>query len=313
MIFRSKVGLGTSGYAWKEEMIPRHQEKMAKAIEMGYRLFDTAEQYADGRAETMLGKAIAESGVPREEFDIVSKIQPMKVTSRSDLRSVLQGTLDRLQTDYVDAYLLHWFGPNLNIEQCVEWWAELVRDGLIRHVGVSNLAGRTIAEWQHYQLSYPKEQHLKVIQFRYGPVHRFPDQHFMSGNRVVSWNTSFDSELTGMPHSIFGGGRSSGYQRPEQNPSSSYRGDFWEMPELKLIKPIADSIGATIPQLLIAFFNLRHPWAVSIPKSFKPNHLQENLDSVKFTSLITNSITEEINKIFPVLALAKPESYETRK
>jgi len=320
MFFKNRIGLGTSGFAFTPDALPRQQGLMDKIIEMGYRMFDTAEQYSDGRVETLLGDAMSRSNVPRNEFEIVSKVLPINAKNRDDIRRSLMQSLDRLQTDYVDSYLLHFYMQGVDLKKVADWMAEFVQEGLIKSVGVSNLKGRAIHEWREHEKAenFPAEARMKVIQFRYGPKHRYPDQVYTEKGangyeRVVTWNTKFDAELTGMPHSIFGGGRQSGYQRKEQNPAESYRGDFWHMQELVKMRPIAESIGATVPQLLIAHFNLRYPWAVSIPRSHKIEHLKDNLECERFVGLITNSMTQEINEIFPVPKQPQAESYETRK
>lgn len=320
MFFKNRIGLGTSGWARTPEAAVRQEGLMDKVLDLGYRMFDTAEQYSDGRVETLLGNSMTRSSVPRSEFEIVSKVLPNNAMDRNSFRDSLKKSLDRLQTDYVDSYLLHFFMEGVSIEKCAEWMAECQSEGTIRSVGCSNLKGRAIHEWQTFEEAenYPKEQRLQVIQFRYGPKHRYPDQFYTEKGangyeRVVSWNTKFDAELTGMPHSVFGGGRASGYQRPQQNPAESYRGDFWDMPELKQVEPIAESIGATVPQFLIAYFNLRFPWAVSIPRSHKIPHLIDNLKAGEFVPKITNSIKEQVDVIFPVPKMAQPGSYENRR
>ena len=320
MFFKNRIGLGTSGWAFTPEAAERQKGLMGKVIDLGYRMFDTAEQYSDGRVETLLGGAISSSKIPRSEFEIVSKVLPINAMNRDSFRDSLKKSLDRLQTDYVDSYLLHFYMDGVSIEQCAEWMAECQSEGTIRSVGCSNLKGRAIHEWQSFEESenYPKEQRLQVVQFRYGPKHRYPDQFYTEKGqngyeRVVTWNTRFDAEMTGMPHSVFGGGRASGYQRHQQNPPDSYKGDFWDMPELKQLAPIAESIGATVPQFLIAFFNLRFPWAVSIPRSKKIPHLKDNLEAGQFVPKITNSIREQVDEIFPVPKTAQPGSYENRK
>ncbi len=112
-------------------------EPVRTAIEAGYRLIDTASAYQN---EEGVGKAIAESGVPREEIFLVTKVWNDDQGYDSTLRA-FDASLKRLGLEYVDMYLIHWPRPRLNLY--VETWRALERlrgDGLIRSIGVSNFA-----------------------------------------------------------------------------------------------------------------------------------------------------------------------------
>jgi diketogulonate reductase-like aldo/keto reductase len=114
-----------------------HKEEVAtlrSGIEHGLRLIDTAEMYGDGRAESLVAEAMA--GL-REEVFLVSKVYPHNA-SRKAMRAACTASLRRLKTDRLDLYLLHWAG-SVPIEETVEGFQALQRDGLIRHWGVSNL------------------------------------------------------------------------------------------------------------------------------------------------------------------------------
>lgn len=111
------------------------------AIAVGYRYFDTASLYG---TEPELGQAIKESGIPREEFIIASKLWYDEM-GYEDAKQAFQRSLDRLQTDYLDLYLIHW--PK-NSEEDTGWkksnlatWRameELVDAGKIKAIGLSN-------------------------------------------------------------------------------------------------------------------------------------------------------------------------------
>ena len=130
------IGFGTynPGSADSEEMI-----KMA--IDAGYRYFDTASLYGTERA---LGNAIRERGIPREEFYIASKLW-IDEMGYEETMAAFERTLARLQTDYLDLYLIHW--PRKD-EEDTDWKArgidtwrameELHAQGRIRNLGLSN-------------------------------------------------------------------------------------------------------------------------------------------------------------------------------
>jgi diketogulonate reductase-like aldo/keto reductase len=102
-------------------------------IELGMTLIDTAEMYADGGAEALVGEAIAGR---RDELFLVSKVLPEN-TTRLGTVAACERSLQRLGTDRLDLYLLHWRG-NVPLEETLDAFAALVSDGKIRHWGVSN-------------------------------------------------------------------------------------------------------------------------------------------------------------------------------
>lgn len=117
------------------------------AIEVGYRLIDTAVNYENERE---VGEAIRQSGVPREELQVASKI-PGRDHAYDDAVRSTHESLERLGLDYLDLHLIHW--PNPSVDKYVEAWRALVdlrEQGLVRSIGVSNFTAahldRIIAE-----------------------------------------------------------------------------------------------------------------------------------------------------------------------
>ena len=135
------LGLGT----WRMGETPatRNAEVAAlrTAIELGYRLIDTAEMYGEGGAEEVVGRAIAEAvragEVRREELLVVSKVYPHNA-SRLGTVAACDRSRKRLGMDQIDLYLLHWRGEH-PLSETVEAMQALVAAGKIRHWGVSNL------------------------------------------------------------------------------------------------------------------------------------------------------------------------------
>ena len=114
---------------------------LSNAIAQGYRHFDTASFYG---TEEALGRAAAESGLPREDFFLTSKLWKTEMGYDAALRA-FDATLERLGTGYLDLYLIHWPRPDLEREDWVqldrETWRALERlyeSGLVRAIGVSN-------------------------------------------------------------------------------------------------------------------------------------------------------------------------------
>ena len=116
-------------------------EILKTAIEAGYRYFDTASFY---QTEEFVGQAIRESGLPREDFFLVSKMWKDEM-GYQQTKEALEKSLKRLGTDYLDIYLIHWPRPSADCENWKEldletWRAmeELQKEGKIRGLGLSN-------------------------------------------------------------------------------------------------------------------------------------------------------------------------------
>jgi diketogulonate reductase-like aldo/keto reductase len=125
-----QLGLGTAGPGDEET-----RRRVREALSVGYRLIDTAARYGN---EVGVGQGIADSGIPREEVFVGTKLRGAD-QGYDSTRKALEGSLGRLGLDYVDLYLIHWPLPRL--DQYAESWramAEMLAEGKIRAVGVSN-------------------------------------------------------------------------------------------------------------------------------------------------------------------------------
>lgn len=108
---------------------------MVSALEVGYRLLDTAVNY---RNEEEVGEALRRSGLPRDQVQVTSKI-PGRDHAYDDAVASVRGSLERLGLDYLDLQLIHW--PNPSVDRYDEAWRALVdlrEQGLVRSIGVSN-------------------------------------------------------------------------------------------------------------------------------------------------------------------------------
>ncbi len=128
------IGQGT--WYMGENPALRAQEAAAlrAGIDLGLTVIDTAEMYADGGAEEVVGEAIRGQ---RDRVTLVSKVYPWNAGGRK-IASACEASLRRLNTDYLDLYLLHWRG-DYSLQETVEGMEALVAQGKIRRWGVSNL------------------------------------------------------------------------------------------------------------------------------------------------------------------------------
>jgi diketogulonate reductase-like aldo/keto reductase len=136
-----KVGFGTwkigGGSSPDRASDRKSLAALESALALGYSHFDTAELYADGHTEQLLGKAIRGSGVRRESLLVTTKVKPEHLRYHEVLKAC-EGSLQRLGLEYVDLYLIHWPGRGVPLAESFRALNELVRDGKVRHIGVSN-------------------------------------------------------------------------------------------------------------------------------------------------------------------------------
>ena len=242
------LGLGT----WRmgEASASRNAEIAAvrAAIDMGYRLIDTAEMYGEGGAETVVGRALAEAlsagAVKREEMLIVSKVYPHNASRRGTV-AACERSRQRLGLDHIDVYLLHWRGSH-PLAETVEAMESLVQAGHIGSWGVSNF-------------DVDDMQELSAAVTRLGASACATNQvYFSLGERgpefsLLPWMRERTMPL--MAYSPIGQG--------------SLAGD-------DTLAQIGQERGLTAAQVALAWVASR-PGVVAIPKASSVRHLQENL------------------------------------
>ncbi len=141
IVLNNGLQIPSLGFGTYKAADDRSTEVIRMAIEAGYRYFDTASFY---ETEGYLADAIKECGVPREKLTIASKVWRSEMGYENTKKAFSQ-TLERLQTDYLDLYLIHWPRPlenenNWKMADCETWHAmeELYREGKVRAIGLSN-------------------------------------------------------------------------------------------------------------------------------------------------------------------------------
>ncbi len=154
-----RLGQGTWYMGDNKAMENQEIESIQTGIELGMNLIDTAEMYGEGRSERLVGRAI--KSYDRSKLFLVSKVYPHNAGRKNIFRSC-ENSLKRLNTDYLDLYLLHWRG-SIRLEETVECMEELVASKKIRQWGVSNFDVEDMEElW-----SVPNGKHCVVNQVLY--------------------------------------------------------------------------------------------------------------------------------------------------
>ncbi len=136
-----KIGYGTwriGGNSTARRAEDAHSlAALRSALELGYTHFDTAEMYAAGHAEELLGRGVRESGLSRQTLFITTKVSPEHLRYEQVLHSC-EASLRRLGLEYIDLYLIHWPSPGMKLPDAFRALNQLVREGKVRHLGVSN-------------------------------------------------------------------------------------------------------------------------------------------------------------------------------
>lgn len=126
---------------------------IARSLEAGINFLDTADVYSEGLSETITGQALRNLNVKREDVIVATKVfgevgpgPNQRGSSRAHIMDSVKGSLKRLQLDHIDLYQLHGFDVATPIEESLRALDDLVRQGHVRYVGVSNWAAWQIAD-----------------------------------------------------------------------------------------------------------------------------------------------------------------------
>src|SRR5258706_6262922 len=146
-----KIGFGTARVGGR--IIPNYRHDaywvttLLSALELGYTHFDTAELYALGYSERLIGRAMRDTGTKREDILITTKVWPIHLRYHS-LLLACQNSMRRLNVDYIDVYLIHIPNPFIALKDSFQALNQLVREGKIKYIGVSNFNLKLLQEAQ---------------------------------------------------------------------------------------------------------------------------------------------------------------------
>ena len=217
------------------------QQALARGIDLGMTLIDTAELYGDGRSERLVGEVVAGR---REEVFIVSKVRPENASEMKMMLSC-ERSLQRLKVDRLDLYLLHWEG-HVPLEETVEAFRELVDEGMIARWGVSNL---------------DLDAMERLMRIEGGEDCAANQLLYNLGSRGVEFDLLPWMQARDMPMMAY---------------SPLGRGGLLQHP---LILDIANRHSAEPAQVALAAV-LRHDGVIAIPKASSVEHVEANADAL---------------------------------
>jgi len=245
-----KIGFGTwsigGGSRANRSLDTKSLAALRSALDLGYTHFDTAEIYASGHCEELLGQAIHEARVSRESLFVTTKVAPEHLEPVQLFRSC-EGSLRRLGIEYIDLYLIHWPRLGIRLEDSFSALNRLVRDGKVRHLGVSNFNLKLLKQAQEYS-GTP----ILTDQVPYSHA----DRSYVK-NGVLDYCQQNDIVLTAYSPLDQGGFRPA-----------------------KSVQAIARAHGVTAAQVALIWLVVQ-PRVITIPMSFDARHQKENLEAAE--------------------------------
>jgi diketogulonate reductase-like aldo/keto reductase len=240
-------GLGTWRLGERASAADAEVALLRDAVDIGYRVFDTAEMYGEGGAEKVLGRALNDAmrtrAVRREQLHVVTKAYPHHAAV-AGLRQACDASRRRLQLDTIDLYLLHWRG-NTPLAETLEGFERLQAAGAIRHWGVSNFDVGDMNE---------------LARLKPGSACAANQVYYSASERGVEFDLLpwlRERSIALMAYCPIDGGRITSDAK---------------------LKDLAASHGVSAAQLALAWL-LRQPQVMVIPKAGRKAHLLDNWNS----------------------------------
>ena len=315
----SAIGLGCMGMTFAFPPFPEKKEMISllrTAVERGVTFFDTAEAYGPYTNEELVGKALAPlrdqvviatkfGFKPANENETNSRWSELD-SSPEHIRKVVEGSLKRLKTDVIDLLYQHRVDPKVLIEDVAGTVKDLIKEGKVKHFGLSEAGVQTIrrahtvqpvtALQSEYSLWWrrPEEAVLPTLEeLGIGLVPFSPlGRGFLTGK--INENTKFDST-----------------DFRSKLPRFTQEARKANQALVDLIEKVAKEKNATPAQIALAWLLAQKPWIVPIPGTTKLNRLEENIGStlIEFTEDDLSEIEEATSKI-KIEGARYPESLE---
>ncbi len=300
----SQVGVGcwqagSKSWGWGKEYGERDIiEAIRTAVELGINFIDTAEMYGDGKSERIVGKAIKEV---RERVIIATKVWPTHLAYNGVLKACKR-SLERLGVDVIDLYQIHWPNPFIPISQTMRAMERLVKEGKIRHIGVSNFSLRQLIKAQESL----KSEEIVSNQVKYNMIERDAEKELLpyaEKNKItiIAYSPLAQGLLTG---------KYDQYHLPDDTVRKVNilfdRENLKRLqPLISLLKTIASKRGKKPSQIAINWL-IRRPEVVVIPGVKRAEQVKENASATDFR--LTDDEVKMIDEVLRSIRLVKLSS-----
>jgi aryl-alcohol dehydrogenase-like predicted oxidoreductase len=295
-VSRLALGAMTFGTEWgwgSDEATAR--QMFNTYIDAGGNFIDTADLYTNGTSETWLGKFITERNL-RDRIVVATKFSYNAESGnpnaggngRKNIMRAVEGSLQRLRTDYIDLYILHTWDTVTPVEEVMRTLDDLVRSGKVRHIGLSNTPSwyaaraQTIAEWRNYEP-------LSTLQLEYSLVERNIEREFIPlglelGMGTMVWSPLASGLLSGKYKPSEGGVSGEGRletTRGVSNPAFQKFSDRnWKI--VAELETVAKELGRSMAQVAVNWTANRPGVASVIVGATKQSQLEDNLKAFSF-------------------------------
>jgi aryl-alcohol dehydrogenase-like predicted oxidoreductase len=284
------------------------------ALDAGISTFDTADAYANTKAETVLGEAL--SGERRESLEIFTKVywptgpggKNDTGLSRKHIMESINGSLQRLQTDYVDLYQAHRYDTETPLEETMQAFADVVRQGKALYIGVSEWTadqirdGVRLARELGFQLVSNQPQYSMLWRVIESEV--IPTSAELGVSQIV-WSPVAQGVLTGK--------YAPGQAPPEGSRATDEKGGadmiqrFMKddvLTRVQGLKPVADELGLTQAQLAVAWVLQNENVAAALIGASRPEQVTENVAAAGVT--IAPELMTRIDEILGDVVVTDP-------
>jgi voltage-dependent potassium channel beta subunit len=284
-------------------------ECMSAAHELGVNFFDTAEVYAQGRAETMLGNIIRRAGWKRSDLVIATKVfwggqgPNERGLSRKHLLEGTEASLERLGLGHVDLLFCHRPDPHTPIEETVRAMSHLVDRGKVHYWGTSEWSAAQIMEaWAVARREHLVPPTMEQPQYNMFVRERVEKEYLPLYERIGLGTTVWSPLASGLLTGKYIEGepqdtRSSlpGYEWLRDRLTGSEAGE--RLPRVRALQPIAGELDCTLAQLALAWC-LRNPHVSSvITGASRPEQVVENMRALEVVPRLTDEVRDRIEKV----------------
>ena len=289
-------------------------ETMSAARDAGVNFFDNAEVYAGGKAETLMGNALKHLGWEREDYIISTKFywgiakgpNRKNTLNRKYLHQAIEGSLQRLQLDYIDLVFCHRPDPHTPIEETVWAMHDMISQGKALYWGTSEWsAAEIVSAWQiadrHHLHKPVMEQpeynlfHRDRVEQEYAPLYE------EQGLGLTTWSPLASGVLTGKyANGVPAGSRSTlpGYDWLQQTVTNSE----W-IAATERLRPISNELGCTLSQLAIAWCASNPHVSTVITGASNKAQVVENMGAIEIIPQLDSALLDQIQMAICTIAV----------